>query len=166
MPDEKPWRCAKSDRSYQPPPVAQADLNDTAEALLAEWGACQRREPSPGPRGYPRESTIYKAMRQRSVRRRRRRRVTGVHVHVPATSPAKRQQGFVGDWPEHIQAVDQVIATMSEKRQGIAVAYYAQQAPVPMIAQRIGTVRTGVYHHLKAIRAELAECLELTDDAA
>ncbi|WP_440997647.1 hypothetical protein [Arhodomonas sp. SL1] len=140
-------------------------LEDTAEALLAEWGRYQRRESSPGPAGYPRESTIYKAMRRRSVRRGRRKPVTGVQINAPPASPRSKREAFRRDWPEQVHAVDRVVALLPERQRKVAVVHYVQRPPMRVVAEIVGISRPSVYDDLARIRGELAARLDLTDAA-
>lgn len=126
--------------------MSQELLEDRAEALLAEWGEWQRKEPPAEPRAgkhpiaslmddYARRSQADK--RQRLVHRRHRRLVD---VRRPDGTLTKRQMvpmspdrvdkqsrggpRVAEPWPEHVMAVDRAIASLPPAVQSVARIYY------------------------------------------
>ena len=79
-------------------------------ALLEEWGECQRREPSPMVQGYPRASVEGRMMDQWGERN------DGTIAARPKSGGPKqtlvRAIKTGGEWPEHIQRVDRVLARL------------------------------------------------------
>lgn len=130
-------------------------LEHRVELLLEEWGECHRREPSALVQGYPSMSTEARMMadwgrrfdkgRRDTWRWNVRRALTGGKAHnivMLAPGRADRQTKVRvnknGDeWPEHIQALDSLIAKMPQPLKSVLVAYYATGCSIRFMADRL-----------------------------
>jgi|GEM_PF-6192812 len=127
--------------------ISQDVLEARADALLAEWGECQRRTPSPiGPKqGRSTIATMIENWGSRTRKRKqavwsRHRRLTEVAVGygkvrrvpiLPMYPDRAERQTDVGiversePWPERIQRLDRVLARLPQIAVRVALAYYA-----------------------------------------
>ena len=122
-------------------------------ALLTEWGECQRREPSPVRLGYPRASVEGRMMDQWGERN------DGTIAARPKSGGPKqtvvRAIKTGGEWPEHIQRVDRVLARLDrDTARVLRVRYIIGLETVREIANYFGR---GMGKSLVAARLERAK---------
>lgn len=170
--------------------VSQDVLLARVEALLEEWGEYQRREPAAWVAGYPGSSVEHRMAeswgrlrrpdkRRRWAHARKRRKVDmgkdakGKDVTVSAVDMVPdrtdkqtevRKTPAVAPWPEHIDALERLLARMPARLLKVACVYYIAGMSIRQAAATLKVSKDELGRRLERIRWFVAGQIAALDD--
>lgn len=136
---------------------------DRVNALLDEWGECQRREPSPRVQGYPSSSVEGRMMEDYGYRTDKSRRWAWTGKGRAQRQTQVRVVKTGGQWPEHIQRVDRILARLDTKTKWAVVWTYISGKSLRQVAVGMGSSKDDIARRLDRARWFLLGALEEVD---
>ena len=166
--------------------VSHEVLLSRVEALLEEWGACQRREPGSWVSGLPGESVESRlardyGRRSKSDQRRRwahvrkRRRIdmgNGLTVsELPMVTDRSDRQTKVMKrptpqaWPEHVQVIERLLAQMPDPMRRVVCTYFIGGCSIRSGADILKLSKATYSARLDAARWYIAGQISMVDSS-